>query len=753
VDVENVPPRVGHYAIERKLGEGGMGIVYAARDERLERLVALKTMSSLSRDETARKRFWREARAAASVNHPNVCQIYEIGEDDGQLFIAMELLEGEVLAERLRRGALSIVDAVPVGLGILAALSALHGRGIIHRDLKPSNVFLTAHGVKLLDFGLARPQLDSIDTMTEVTRAGVLVGTPRYMPPEHIIGDPVDARGDIFAAGAILFEMLAGRPAFAGRSAVEVLHATRYEQPPALTGSPAIAAADRVIRRALSKRPADRPASAEIMADELRAIGGLSGHDTATVAQALTRVVVLPFRLLRVDPEIDFLAFGLADAISTSLASNRSLVLRSSAVAARFASEAPDLKTLASEADVDLVVMGTLLRSGDQLRVVAQLVDASNGTLLTSQTAQSSMGDLFRLQDELAQRVAEALSLPLSGGVPSPTPDQPHDPRAYELYLRANELGRTYEGLPGARDLYQQCLEIDSRFAPAWARLGRCYRVIGKFIDGAPDSNVRAEDAFRRALTLSPRLSIAHKYYANLEAEIGKPQGAMVRLLGEATRHGNDPELFAGLVHACRYCGLFDQSIAAHAEARRLDPNVPTGVEQTFMLAGETDRMLAVERPPVIAGADDGIRIVGLGLAGRLDEARSLLETMRQRSRLLTFMLWTDRLAEWLDHRRMELLGVTSLPGLKIRDDPEAIFQEGWMLCDVADYEQGLFCLELAVSKGYLVAPTLARSRQFDALRGNPRFQDALASAEAGRDRALEAFRAAGGEQLLGSTS
>jgi eukaryotic-like serine/threonine-protein kinase len=753
VDVENLPSRVGHYAIERKLGEGGMGIVYAARDERLERLVALKTMSSLSRDETARKRFWREARAAASVNHPNVCQIYEIGEDDGQLFIAMELLEGEVLAERLRRGALSIVEAVPVGLGILAALSALHGRGIIHRDLKPSNVFLTAHGVKLLDFGLARPQLDSIDTVTEVTRAGVLVGTPRYMPPEHIVGDPVDARGDIFAAGAILFEMLAGRPAFAGQSAVEVLHATRYEQPPALTGSPAIAAADRVIRRALSKRPSDRPASAEVMAEELRAIGGIAGHDTATVAQALTRVVVLPFRLLRMDPEIDFLAFGLADAIATSLASNRSLVLRSSAVAARFASEAPDLKTLAAEADVDRVVMGTLLRSGDQLRVVAQLVDASNGTLLTSQTAQSSMGDLFRLQDELAQRVAEALSLPLSGGTPSPTPDQPHDPRAYELYLRANELGRTYDGLPGARDLYQQCLEIDSRFAPAWARLGRCYRVIGKFIDGAPDSNVRAEDAFRRALALSPRLSIAHKYYANLEAEIGKAEGAMIRLLGEATRHGNDPELFAGLVHACRYCGLFDQSIAAHAEARRLDPNVPTGVEQTFMLAGETDRMLAVERPPVIAGADDGIRIVGLGLAGRLDEARSLLETMRQRSRLLTFMLWTDRLAEWIDHRRMDMLGVSTLPGLKIRDDPEAIFQEGWMLCDVGDYEQGLFCLELAVSKGYLVAPTLARSRQFDALRGNPRFQDALASAEAGRDRALEAFRAAGGEQLLGSTS
>ena len=145
-----LPARIGHYAIARKLGEGGMGVVYAARDELLKRTVALKTMksmSSLPNDDTARKRFWREARAAASVNHPNVCQIYEIGEDAGELFIAMELLEGEALAERLRRGPLSVSQTVPIGLGMLAALSALHARGIVHRDLKPSNVFLTAHGV------------------------------------------------------------------------------------------------------------------------------------------------------------------------------------------------------------------------------------------------------------------------------------------------------------------------------------------------------------------------------------------------------------------------------------------------------------------------------------------------------------------------------------------------------------------------------------------------------------------------------
>jgi eukaryotic-like serine/threonine-protein kinase len=748
-----LPSRIGHYAIAHKLGEGGMGVVYAARDERLQRTVALKMMSSIANDDTARKRFWREARAAASVNHPNICQIYEIGEDGGVLFIAMELLEGEVLSERLRHGPLSAADAVQVALGMLAALSALHLRGIVHRDLKPSNVFLTGHGVKLVDFGLARPELEeSLNTVTGVTRAGVIVGTPRYMAPEQAIGEPVDARSDLFAAGTILFEMLAGRPAFAGRSIVEVLHATRYEQPPALTGSPAVAAVDRVIRRALSKRPAERPASADEMAGELRAISGVDASDTAILAHPLTRLVVLPFRVLRPDPETDFLAFSLPDAIATSLSAIGSLVLRSNAVAARFAGETPDLKALASDADVDRVVLGTLLRSGEQLRVTAQLVEAPSGTLLASHSVQSSMGDLFGLQDDLARRIADALSLPLSGATPAPTPDAPRDPRAYELYLRANELGRTYDGLAGARDLYQQCLELDSRFAPAWARLGRCYRVIGKYVDGAPDSDARAEDAFRRALSLNPRLSIAHKFYANLEGDMGQAERAVVRLVGEATRHGNDPELFAGLVHACRYCGLFEQSIAAHEEARRLDPNAPTGVEQTLLLAGEIDRLMAVAPPAIDAGADDGIRVIGLGLAGRLDEARERLQAMRRSSRLPAFHLWIGHLMAWLDRQGGEMLdGMSVLKPLKISGDPEAIFQEGWMLCDVGEHAAGFPHLQRAIAKGYTVAPTLSRARQFDVLRGDPAFRALLADAEAGRQRALAAFREAGGERLLGT--
>jgi eukaryotic-like serine/threonine-protein kinase len=749
---EDLPSRIGHYAIARKLGEGGMGVVYAARDERLARTVALKAMSSLSNDETARKRFWREARAAASVNHPNICQIYEIGEDRGNLFIAMELLEGEALAETLRRGPMSVSETLSIGLSMLAALSALHTRGIIHRDLKPSNVFITPHGVKLLDFGLARLEIEqSFMPTTELTVPGIVMGTPRYMAPEQVRSETVDARSDLFAAAAILFEMLAGRPAFAGRNVVEILHSTLSEQPPALVGSAAIAAVDRVIRRALAKQPAERPESADAMAEELRAVTNVVRDATSNLARALTRLVVLPFRVLRPDSETDFLAFSLPDAIATSLSGIGSLIVRSSAVAARFGGDMPDLQALAAGADVDRVVMGTLLRSGDHLRAAVQLVEAPGGTLLTSHTVELSLGDLFRLQDEIAKRVVEALSLPLAGAAASPSRDAPHDAQAYELYLRANELARTYDGLARARDLYKRCLELDPSFAPAWAQLGRCYRVIGKYIEVEEDSEVRAEEALRRALAINPDLSIAHKFYANLEADIGQAQGGLVRLLGEAARHGNDPELFAGLVHACRYCGLYDESIAAHAEARRLDPNVPTSIDQTILMTGDIDRLLGIALPSVVAGADDGIRVIGLGLAGRRDEARRRLDMMRSASRIPVFKFWIEYLDAWLDRRTADMLGFrVAFTTLKIRNDPEAIFQEGWMMCDVGEYEQGLPHLRRAVDKGYYVAPTLSSSHVFDAVRNNPVFLGVLSDAEAGRRRALAAFKAAGGDRLLG---
>jgi eukaryotic-like serine/threonine-protein kinase len=274
--------------------------------------------------------------------------------------------------------------------------------------------------------------------------------------------------------------------------------------------------------------------------------------------------------------------------------------------------------------------------------------------------------------------------------------------------------------------------------------------VIGKYVTAAPESESRAEEAFQRALALNPHLSVAHKFYANLEADIGLAQHGLVRLLDEASRHGNDPELFAGLVHACRYCGLFEESIAAHAEARRLDPNVPTSVEQTLLMIGDIDDLLALEPATLVAGADEGIRVIALGLAGRRDEARTALLRMR-RAHIPAFQSWTEFLMAWLDRRTADMLTRTiEFSGLKIRDDPEAIFQEGRFFCDVGEVRLGLECLERAISKGYWALTTLQHGREFEALRDDDAFQALVARAAAGRDGARAAFREAGGERLLG---
>ncbi len=261
---------IGRYRIVRLLGEGGMGRVYEAEDEVLGRHLALKRLKSTS--ESSRRRFSREARAAARLSHPNVCPIYEVGEDSEGLFLAMELLAGEPLSRRLERGPLDPDEAVALGSGILAALSALHAAGIIHRDLKPSNVFLTPHGARLVDFGLARelPGRAALPAESDptLTHPDMLVGSPRYMAPEQILGGELDGRADIFATGAILYEALSGRPAFAGAKLVEILSATLHDQPPPLETP--LTALEAVVRRALAKDPAERFPSADAMAEALR---------------------------------------------------------------------------------------------------------------------------------------------------------------------------------------------------------------------------------------------------------------------------------------------------------------------------------------------------------------------------------------------------------------------------------------------------------------------------------------------------
>ena len=727
-----------------------MGIVFAARDRRLDRPVALKRIRPGQTDGQERERFWREARAAASVNHPNVCQLYEIDEDADGLYLAMELLDGQSLGERLGRGPLPPGEAVPIALAVLSALAALHQKGIVHRDLKPSNIFLSTNGVKLLDFGLARPFLSADGSnANDVTRPGMLLGTPSYLAPELIEGQIADARSDLFAMGIVLYEMLVGAPPFRGGSVVAVASAILKDEPPALGGSAAgVVGLDRVVHRALRKSAAERYQTADAFAQDLRTT--LLGTETGDVARIrpLSRLVVLPFRLLRSDPSVEFLAFSLPDAISSALSDLPSLVVRSTAAATRFAGDPPDIPAVSRALDVDVVLLGTLLSSGDQIRVSAQLVEAPSGTLVRAITAQSGGGEIFQLQDSLAKSIVESLSLSLT-----PTDrgrinrDAPADPEAYECYLRANRILLESKQWASARDLYLRCLDLDSRFAPAWARLGRCYRLLGKYDDPsqAQANLAKGEQALRRALDLNPDLSLAHNLYAHAEVDAGRAREAIVRLLQRLRRAASEPELFAGLVHACRYCGLLDASVAADERARSLDPAVRTSVAQTFILKGDWERAMAADRSDPPFTTTHALMELGRGA-----EAVALLRkhvtrgSQPQLDHLLEAMLAS------LESRHEDVIRETHALLDSGFGDHEVFYHWSAALAQAGDVDGSLNLLERAISGGFHPASALARDRRFDPLRGMSDFRQLVRHADDLQRAALEAFRQADGPRLLG---
>ena len=734
-----------------------MGEVYKARDTRLDRTVAIKVLPAhVASDPDLKRRFEREAKTISSLNHPHICTLYDIGNQDGIDFLVMEYLEGETLEERLRRGALRLGDAVQHALAILSTLEAVHRRGLMHRDLKPANLFLTPHGLKLLDFGLARPIEPALTATTaKITLAGTVLGTPQYLAPESLYGQPVDARADLFAVGTLLYEMLTGHPPFKADSLAQLVHAVVHERPPALAGSGAIAAVDRVIHRAMAKRPDDRYPSADAMSQDLRGVLARSTDTGETpTARPVTRLIVLPLRVLRPDSETDFLAFSLPDAIATSLSGLDSLVVRSSFVAAKFSVEAPDLAEIAAQADVDIVLVGTLLRAGQGLRVSLQLLEAPGGTVLWSQQTQVSLGDLFQLQDEVAQRIVESLASPLVAQERSQAHrDTPATAQAYEYYLRGNQLSaKGHLSRPDAtewklaRDFYRRCVEEDPAFAPAWAQLGQVYRLTEKYFPTeAQDHLTDADAALQRALALNPDLPMAHKLYAYLEVDQGRAANAMLRLIERARKRTADPELFAGLVHACRYCGLLEASLAAHEHAQRLDPKMPTSVINTYWHLGEYGRVAdsQFERTPILVA-------MAWLMLNRTADAIDALTALRKTTGLMSHFFTAVRAAA--QGQRDETVAaidrvVTGATGIH---DPEGLFYLTRLSAHVGDVEGALALFERVVADGFYCFPSFARDLWLDGLRAHPEFKRVLGLAESRHREAAAAFRDARGEQVLG---
>ena len=461
----------------------------------------------------------------------------------------------------------------------------------------------------------------------------------------------------------------------------------------------------------------------------------------------VTRLIVLPFRMLRPDSETEFLAFSLPDALTSSLGGLQSLVVRSGIAAARFAGEPVDPKRIGIEADVDAIVTGTLLRSGSEVRVATQLTDASNGTLLWSHTAQTSIGDMFSVQDELTHRLVAALSLPLTNGEQQTLRrDVPSSAKAYEYFLRGNQLSYDSKQWSVARDLYLRCVDEDPGYAPAWARLGRIHHVMGKYLPtGTHENLAHAEAAFRRALDLNPDLTLAHKLFAQLEVDLGRAHDAMVRLIARA--HTADPELLAGLVSACRYCGLLDASAAAHERALDLEPKIRTSVGHTWFLQADHARVVTVkiaEFPYIVA--------ISLAELGRADEALPVLRELEHKipTRLRDFIVAARTLLE--GNAAESIAAVERVVSSDFRD-PEGLFYLSRHLAHLHQLGPALGLFERVVASGFFCVPAMARDPWLDSLRKKPVFTKLLRRAEAKHREAQSAFDRLGGDKVLGVPS
>jgi TolB-like protein len=459
--------------------------------------------------------------------------------------------------------------------------------------------------------------------------------------------------------------------------------------------------------------------------------------------------VVAPLRISRTDTEVSYLSFGLAEAVSGSLAGLGNIVVRAPSVAAKWSEDNSDVRQLAAGADVDLVMSSTLLRAADKLRITAQLIDASSGTLLGSIVVRGSIDDVFALEDQLTNAAMTLLSPQLTVNPHRPAEPRrevPANPRAFELFLRGMEEARLLTGTKAAKELFQRAVEQDPAFAPAWAALGRAHRVWGKYYEDHERSYQFAEQAFARAFELSPDLPLAHRFYTHFESEHGRAPQAIVRLLQHASTNRQDAQLFAGLVHACRYAGLFDASVAAHDEANRLDPNVATGVEYTLAQLALTSTQAQERLLRHAVSADAPFVLAALGDPEITQRAIARVDILTIPP---AFRRSDDAVVAMHALPAGEAVNVIE-QAMAVHTDPEALFLFGAMLIRIDAIDRGLAVMSRAVRGGYAAAPTLEQSPSLRAVRDHAAFKAIHDDARQQMQAALQMFEAAGGPEMLG---
>jgi len=785
---------ISHYRILGKLGGGGMGVVYEAEDTRLGRHVALKFLpDNLSGDSKAMERFEREARAASLLNHPSICTIFEVEDHNGHPFIVMEKLEGESLKQRIRGKAMDIDDLLDVGVQVADALSASHAKGIIHRDIKPANIFLTTGGqTKVLDFGLAKLLRDerlgtSEETPVEdsLTAVGVIPGTAVYMSPEQARSEELDPRTDLFSFGVVLYEMATGKKPFTGNNVVTTLDAVLHTKPPSpLTLNPTLPRElEGIIGKAMEKDRDKRYTSAAEMKADLQHLkketeSGLTrtgGRETSplrvvtktfqssskpqnylllavtallvTVLAAVGTwwfkhrtgsaasnhaIAVLPLQNLNGDFSVDYLRFALADEIANVLTYSRILDVRPSNMTAKYVSADVDAQKVGRELHVANVVTGHFIKQGTHLLVTLEAIETGSERVLWQTNLNGSMQDLISLQEQLAKQVRQGL-LPILGAAGGflETSTRPSNQEAYDLYLRS--VAASHDPAPNREAIrsLESAVELDPKYAPAWAEVGQRYYYDTTYSNGGEQMFQHSNAALERALTLDPNLiAAASQLIVNRvdRGELGKAYEAAGALVKRRPENG---QAHFTLGYVQRYAGMLEESTRQCDTALTLAPANYSfrSCAWAFMELGQFER--AYDFIQLDAGSEWANYITPSLLLreGRVPQAREAVKRMSNSPHYHRDLM--EAAVGLRPPSELDRMAHDAETGGPSDPDPELSYYQGALFAYAGKKDAAFHMLKTAIEQNYCAYSNLLSDPLLRGLHSDRQFDELLTAAHA----------------------